>query len=81
MWTTIWAATIAKGGGDRVVRIEAEFGPAPYMPSLPFTQVIMMMFWRLGVRGVVCFMFFFFTVGGLNSVLAAGPFFAVSFLT
>mmetsp|Transcript_31613 Transcript_31613/g.100365 ORF Transcript_31613/g.100365 Transcript_31613/m.100365 type:complete len:204 (-) Transcript_31613:212-823(-) len=34
-WSVLWAAQAAREG---VVRIEAEFGPAPYMPALPYTE-------------------------------------------
>ena len=33
-WEVIWAAQAARDG---VVYVEAEFGPAPYMPLLPHT--------------------------------------------
>ena len=35
-WDAIWAAQARAG---KVVRLEAEFGPQPYMPSLPHTNV------------------------------------------
>lgn len=34
-WEIIWTSQAAREG---VVYVEAEFGPAPYMPSLPHTQ-------------------------------------------
>jgi len=34
-WGEIFRAAAARG---RRIRVEAEFGPAPYMPSLPFTR-------------------------------------------
>lgn len=43
-WNVIWARQIDKqqaSGSGSVVRVEAEFGPAPYMPALPFTQADM----------------------------------------
>lgn len=35
-WEVLWASQAARG--DAVVYVEAEFGPAPYMPQLPHTQ-------------------------------------------
>lgn len=34
-WDVIYRAQAKRGG---VVRVEAEFGPAPYMPTLPYTE-------------------------------------------
>ena len=47
-WNVIWARQISKASAESsaastpsVVRIEAEFGPTPYMPRLPHTNMDM----------------------------------------
>jgi len=44
-WSTIWAAQAARG--DRVTWCEPEFGPAPYVPTLPYTQAPVADIWQL----------------------------------
>ena len=44
-WETIWTAVVARG--DKVLYLEPEHGPPPYLHALPYTKVPVTDLWRV----------------------------------
>lgn len=47
-WKIVWQAQ--KDRGDNVSYVEPEFGPPPYMPTLPFTQQPVADLWQINTK-------------------------------
>ena len=52
-WRTIWQAQAARAGAPPVVWAEPEFGPPPYMQTLPFTNEPVSDWWKINSRLMV----------------------------